>query len=39
MAKKKQEQGTPPRAFWEDDLEMGMESILTLSQAPGFMED
>ena len=36
---KKQKFAGPPRAFWEDDLELGMENALALAQAAGFMED
>jgi hypothetical protein len=39
VVEKKQELAGPPRAFWEDDLELGMENALALAQAPGFMED
>jgi hypothetical protein len=39
VVEKKQELAGPPRTFWEDDLELGMENILTLAHAAGFMED
>jgi len=39
VVEEKQALAGPERTFWEDDLELGMENILTLAQAPGFMKD
>jgi len=39
VVEEKQELAGPPRAFWEDDLELGMEDALALAQTPGFMKD
>jgi len=39
VVEKKQKLAGPPRTFWEDDLELGVENLRTLAHAAGFMKD